>query len=192
MSEYSVPCSLSINWDQTSCQLVLWGMWTIDEGAQTVADVDDKSKIMHLIEKSGTLLSSQLIYSGEPFYSAICWQSDCVIRERDPGRASIRSHQSDAFLRPTLYSISLPPIKQIFLFQNWNAATSSPFLSQLHLLINCKHGRGRNLGIQRNVKSRLSRVVPPMLWNFSTKTTARKMPVLIQEHHVRSQHTLVR
>lgn len=31
MSEFSVPCSLIINWDQTSCQLVLWGMWTIDE-----------------------------------------------------------------------------------------------------------------------------------------------------------------
>lgn len=62
MSEYSVPCSLSINWDQTSCQLVLWGMWTIDEGAQTVPDVDDKSKIMHLIEKIGnfTLLATNL------------------------------------------------------------------------------------------------------------------------------------
>lgn len=50
--------------------------------------------------------------------------------------------------------------RDLFDFEIEMPQNPAPF-SQPHLLINCKHGRGRNLGIQGYIKSRLSRVVSP-------------------------------
>lgn len=70
VNEYSVPDSLIINWDQTGCQLVPGGEWTMEEKGSkqvTVAGIDDKRQITLLlgITKSGTLLPPQLIYAGK-------------------------------------------------------------------------------------------------------------------------------
>lgn len=70
VSEYSVPDSLIINWNQTGYQLVPGGEWTMEEKGLkqvTVAGIDDERQITLLlgITKSGTLLPPQLIYMQE-------------------------------------------------------------------------------------------------------------------------------
>lgn len=66
----SVPDSLVINWDQTGCQLIPGGDWTMEQqGSQQVpiTGIDDKRQITLLLatSKSGTLLPPQLIYPGK-------------------------------------------------------------------------------------------------------------------------------
>ena len=70
INENSVPDSLIINWDQTGCQPVPGGDWTMESKGSnqvTVAGIDDKRQITVLlgITKSGTLLPPQLIYAGK-------------------------------------------------------------------------------------------------------------------------------
>ena len=70
VSEFSVPDSLVINWDQTGCQLVPGDVWTREEKESkqvSISGIDDKRQITFLLgfTKSGTLLPPQLIYAGE-------------------------------------------------------------------------------------------------------------------------------
>ena len=69
VSEFSIPDSLVINWDQNGCQLVLRGEWTMEEKGSkqvSITGIDDKCQITLLgITKSGTLLPPQLIYAGK-------------------------------------------------------------------------------------------------------------------------------
>lgn len=70
VTKFQIPDSLIINWDQTGCQLIPGGDWTMDQkGAQQVSitGLDDKRQITLLlaITKSGSLLSPQLIYAGK-------------------------------------------------------------------------------------------------------------------------------
>jgi len=68
--EHNVPDSMIINWDQTGCQLVPGGDWTMEkQGTQqiSISGLDDKRQITLLlaVSKSGTLLPPQLIYPGK-------------------------------------------------------------------------------------------------------------------------------
>lgn len=70
VTTFQIPDSLIINWDQTGCQLIPGGDWTMDQRrAQQVSitGLDDKRQITLLlaITKSGSLLSPQLIYPGK-------------------------------------------------------------------------------------------------------------------------------
>lgn len=70
VTKFQIPDSLIINWDQTGCHLIPGGDWTIDQrGAQQVSitGLDDNRQITLLlaINKSGSLLSLQLIYAGK-------------------------------------------------------------------------------------------------------------------------------
>lgn len=70
VTKFQIPDSLIINWDQTGCHLIPGGDWTIDQrGAQQVSitGLDDNRQITLLlaINKSGSLLSPQLIYAGK-------------------------------------------------------------------------------------------------------------------------------
>lgn len=70
VEQYHVPDSLIINWDQTGCQLVPGGDWTMEQqGTQqiTISGLDDKRQITLLlaVTKSGSLLPPQLIYAGK-------------------------------------------------------------------------------------------------------------------------------
>ena len=61
VSEFSIPDSLVINWDQNGCQLVLRGEWTMEEKGSkqvSIARIDDKCQI--------TLLSSWNHEIGNP------------------------------------------------------------------------------------------------------------------------------
>lgn len=66
--EFNVPDELFINWDQTGCQLIPGGEWTIKERGSsqvTIAGLDDKRQITVLqsITKSGKLLPPQVIFA---------------------------------------------------------------------------------------------------------------------------------
>ena len=66
VEEHRVPDSLIINRDQTGCQLVPGGDWTMEQqGTQqiTISGLDDKRQITLLlaVSKSGTLLPPQLM-----------------------------------------------------------------------------------------------------------------------------------
>lgn len=70
LTKFQIPNSLIINWDQTGCQLIPGKDWTMDQrGAQKVniTGLDDRRQITLLlaINKSGSLLSPQLIYAGK-------------------------------------------------------------------------------------------------------------------------------
>lgn len=65
-----MPDSLFINWDQTGCQMVPGGEWTMDERGSTqvtIAGLYDKRQITVLLAaaKDGTLLPPQVIYAGK-------------------------------------------------------------------------------------------------------------------------------
>lgn len=75
VTKFQIPDSLIINWDQTGCQLIPGGDWTMDQrGAQQVSitGLDDKRQVTLLlaINKSGSLLSPQLIYMRESLIGA--------------------------------------------------------------------------------------------------------------------------
>ena len=70
VSEFAVPDSLVINWDQNECQVVPRAEWTMEEKGSkqvSIAGIDDKCQITLFIGimKSGTLLDPQLIYAGK-------------------------------------------------------------------------------------------------------------------------------
>ncbi|CAC5413807.1 unnamed protein product [Mytilus coruscus] len=68
--KHHIPDTLIINWDQTGCQLVPGGDWTMEkEGTQqiSISGLDDKRQITLLlaVSMSGDLLPQQLIYPGK-------------------------------------------------------------------------------------------------------------------------------
>ncbi|CAG2257650.1 SF4 [Mytilus edulis] len=68
--KHNIPDNLIINWDQTGCQLVPGGDWTMEkEGTQqiSISGLDDKRQITLLlaVSMSGDLLPPQLIYPGK-------------------------------------------------------------------------------------------------------------------------------
>ncbi|CAG2190986.1 unnamed protein product [Mytilus edulis] len=68
--KHNIPDTLIINWDQTGCQLVPGGDWTMEkEGTQqiSISGLDDKRQITLLlaVSMSGDLLPPQLIYPGK-------------------------------------------------------------------------------------------------------------------------------
>lgn len=71
VKDNNVPDSLVINWDQTGCQLIPGGDWTMEkQGSQQVpiTGIDDKCQITLLLAstKNGSLLPPQLIlYQGK-------------------------------------------------------------------------------------------------------------------------------
>jgi len=70
VKDNNVPDSLVINWDQTGCQLIPGGNWTMEkQGSQQVpiTGIDDKRQITLLLAstKNGSLLPPQLIYQGK-------------------------------------------------------------------------------------------------------------------------------
>ena len=70
VDEYNVPDNLIINRDQTGCQLIPGGDWTMAECGSnqvTICGPDDKRQVTLLlaITKSGVLLPPQLIYQGK-------------------------------------------------------------------------------------------------------------------------------
>lgn len=67
---HNIPDSLIIYWDQTGCQLIPGGHWTMEKNGSyqvTIAELDNKCQITLLlaITKSGALLPPQLIYAGK-------------------------------------------------------------------------------------------------------------------------------
>ncbi|CAC5395882.1 unnamed protein product [Mytilus coruscus] len=70
IKQHSIPDSLVIKWDQTGCQLIPGGDWTMEQqGSQQVpiTGIDDKRQITLLLATSmnGSLLPPQLIYQGK-------------------------------------------------------------------------------------------------------------------------------
>lgn len=70
VTKFQISDSLIINWEQTGCQLIPGGDWTMNQrGAQQVSitGLDDKRQITLLlaITRSDSLLSPQLIYPGK-------------------------------------------------------------------------------------------------------------------------------
>ncbi|CAC5423080.1 unnamed protein product [Mytilus coruscus] len=68
--KHNIPDTLIINWDQTGCQLVPGGDWTMEkEGTQqiSISGLNDKRQITLLlaVSMSGDLLPPQLIYPGK-------------------------------------------------------------------------------------------------------------------------------
>jgi len=66
--DHAIPNSLVLNFDQTGCQMVPGGEWTIKKrGADQIAGLDDKGKMTVLLTatKSVVLLPPQLIYAGK-------------------------------------------------------------------------------------------------------------------------------
>ncbi|XP_063400328.1 uncharacterized protein LOC134684939 [Mytilus trossulus] len=68
--KHNIPDTLIINWEQTGCQLVPGGDWTMEKkGTQqiSISGLDDKRQITLLlaVSMSGDLLPPQLIYPGK-------------------------------------------------------------------------------------------------------------------------------
>lgn len=70
VKKYNVPDTLVLNWDQTGCQMVPGGEWTMDlKGSNqvSISGLDDKRQITVLlaVTKSGEMLPPQVIYAGK-------------------------------------------------------------------------------------------------------------------------------
>ena len=70
ISDNQIPDELVINWDQTGCQLLPGGNWTMEQRGKEqvpIQGMDDKRQITLLLSvtKSGSLLPPQLLYAGK-------------------------------------------------------------------------------------------------------------------------------
>ncbi|CAG2246019.1 unnamed protein product [Mytilus edulis] len=90
--KHNIPDTLIINWDQTGCQLVPGGDWTMEkEGTQqiSISGLDDKRQITLLlaVSMSGDLLPPQLIYPGK---TDRCLPKESTFRQ--PGMSLAQRH----------------------------------------------------------------------------------------------------